>query len=692
MEGKIERDAACLAQAMPSPVPSGEDIFGGLTVGQVIGQGKESCKLRPSDVLGDLAEALASSGRTAMAVIDEADNSKAVALLTANDIMRAYFEGTSPDTRLSEWLASGSARAPPTLMQRLIVHPSTLLTEVAEKMVANAVAGDCACHHILVQKESGGLDGVISSHDLVRALCRHETWKHHPSFPDMFAPPDAEEAFASRTVRSVMKDMERVFTCQPGETLRDALKVLLVTQQNSVLVMDNEGIYGVITPRDIVKAFVDVVGSDVSLATWLSERSVGIENRMIASDAQIADAADLMTSQDIDHLVVIRPGGKEAAGVVSSLDVMVHTRARTPLLRYMPLWEGPTVGDVLQQHSYLTEVCRRGITLSEVAEKLAGSGRTSVVVELGTDGIGLGLLTENDIMRAYIDGWARHYSVAGYLMATESQRAAVHLQVPPSMPLTEAAALMMEAAEPGRTCHHLVVKSVCGGWLGVFSTLDIARAIHGLSSELEVARTGTDQMTVGRAMKPSVCVPRCKPTDSIRHALGTLDMFGQNAALVVDEKEEVHGLITPRCAMQALAEGVPADRSVSAWLQSRQQADGPREVLVNTPLMEAAGTMTAHSLHHLLAVENIGGKPLGVLSSLDLARGVASINYHCPFVTLRWLWLFGGPTSSCLQAPRSALGPKHKRPRSPLVGEAAEREAGDVEVMPPAQSRPRTEE
>jgi len=691
MEGKVESEASCHPQIGPTPRPSGEDIFGGLTVGQVIGQGDDSCKLRPRDALGDLAEALAACGRTAMAVMDESDGNKVVGLVTSNDVMRAYFEGTSPGTRLSEWLASGSARAPLALLQRLAVHPSTPLTEVAEKMVANAVSGDCACHHVVVQEKSGRLDGVVSSHDLVRALCHHEMWKQHPGFPDIFAPPDAEEATASMTVRDVMKHRERVFTCQPGETLKDALKVLLVTQQNSVLVVDQEGIYGFITPRDVVKAFADAVDSNVGIAAWLSERPASMENRMIASNSQVVDAAELMTSQGVDHLVVVHPGGKEAIGVLSSLDVVVHTRARTPLLRSMPLWEGPTIGESLTQHSYLTEIAPRGTTLSKVADTLATSGRTSVVVELSGEGLGLGLLTENDIMRAYIDGWARNYSIEGWMMATETQRAAVHLQVPPSMPLTEAAALMLEAAEPGRTCHHLVVRSITGGWLGVFSALDIARAIHGLSSELEVARTGADQMTVGKAMKPSIYVPRCKPTDSIRHALGTLDIFGQNAVLVVGEEDDIQGLITPRCALRALAEGVPPDCSVSSWLKGRKESEGPREILLSAPLTEAAAMMTAHSLHHLLAVETLGGTVQGVISSLDLARGVASINYTCPFVTLRWLWLFGGPTSFSLQAPRSALRSTHKRPGSPLAGTIDEQENDEAGALPPAPRRPRAE-
>lgn len=610
-----------------------------------------------------------------MAVTDDAN--KVVGMLTVNDIMRAYFEGIPSDKQLADWLASGNARAPARLLERIVVHPSASLVEVAEKMVGNAVAGDCACHHIVVNADDGELYGVISSHDLVKELCHHR--QHTSLFTDMFAPPDAAEKVGTSTVRDAMKHRERVFTGLPKDTMKDALRVLLVTQQNSILVVDDVGIYGFITPRDAVKAYADGIPNSVGLAEWLSGRHTNVEDRMIASDALLADAAALMSSKDVDHLVVVHPQGREVVGVLSSLDVVLRTRAHAPILRSMPLWLGPTVGEVLQEHKHLTELCAQGTTLSQAAEVLASSGRTSLMVSMSAGPAHLGLLTENDIVRAYVDGWARDAAVEDLLTPLH---AAVpqHLQVPPSMPLTEAASLMLTATEPGHTCHHLVVRAVTGGWLGIFSALDVARAIHGLSSELDVAKAGADQVLVDMIMKPLAIVPKCKPTDRIRDALCTLDIFGENATLVEDSNG-VHGLITPRCALQALTNGVPRDRCIAAWLQSRQSQDGPREVLLGSPMVDAAAVMAKHSLHHLLVVEARGARPRGVLSSLDVVRGVASTNYRCPFLTLGWLRQLA-PGSFSLQAPQETLTVSHKRPGSAVAGD---------EGVAPAGVRPRVE-
>jgi len=210
---------------------------------------------------------------------------------------------------------------------------------------------------------------------------------------------------------------------------------------------------------------------------------------------------------------------------------------------------------------------------------------------------------------------------------------------------------------------------VTGAWLGVFSALDVARALDGLPFELDIAKIGADKTTVDMAMKPEGTVPTCKLTDTIRDALSTLDIFGQNAVLVKDDSGK-HRLITPRCAVQALAEGVPPNCSIAAWLQSRQTPDEPREVLRGSPLVEAAKVMTAQSLHHLLVVEFPGARPIGVLSSLDLVRGVVSMRHHCPFVSLGWLRLLGSASSRKRLGTMWAGGidphPASSRPRTDL--------------------------
>jgi len=582
-------------------------------------------------------------------------------------LVRAYFEGVPPERRLSDWLASGQARAPEELLKRITVRRRAPLAQVAEKMVSNALAGDCACHHVVVVGESGRLKGVLSSHDLAAVLSHHDLWQHQPHFSDMFAPPDAEEAAVTMTVRDAMKHSGRVFTCPPGDTMRDALKVLLVSQQNSVVVVDESGIYGFVTPRDAVKAFADGFPLSGNIAEWLSQRMQGVENRMVSIDMRLVDAAAKMASDGIDHLIVVHPGGHEAVGVLSSLDILLRTKRHAPLLRTLPVWKGPTVGDVLTDQLHLTEIYAKGTTLGEAARMLANTGRTSIVVDIKRGGCDFGLLTESEVLRAYLDGWAKTTSIEDLLMTTEFQHAEMfrHFQVPPTMRLTEAAQLMLTAAEPSHTCHHLVVRTAIGGFLGVFSALDIARALHALPSELEASKAGLDETSVDETMRPSSMVPTCKPTDTIQEALGTLDMFGQHSAFVMAADGAFLGLITPRCALHAFADGVPKDEQILAWLQRGRGADAHRQIMLGSKLSEAASVMASNGLHHLLVVEERGTTPVGVLSALDVARGVVSLNSQCPFVSLGWLRLFGGITNFSLQAPREALQAARKRSLTP---------------------------
>lgn len=66
--------------------------------------------------------------------------------------------------------------------------------------------------------------------------------------------------------------------------------------------------------------------------------------------------------------------------------------------------------------------------------------------------------------------------------------------------------------------------------------------------------------------------------------------------------------------------------------------------------------MATCSLHHLVVVDPATREPAGVLSSLDLARGVASIGCHCPFMSLGWLRSCKGAASCQWQAGQAVGG------------------------------------
>jgi len=422
-----------------------------------------------------------------------------------------------------------------------------------------------------------------------------------------------------------------------------------------VLVVDEEGVYGLVTPRDAVRAFAEGVSLSVRISDWLRGLSSGVNSRLINSDANIGEAAAVMTARRLNHLVVVRPGSTHALGVISSLDLAVccageRLPAGAPSASFRHA--GPTVGQIVAQNWHLAAICNRGATLAEASMFLAASGRTSAAVALGGDSPPLGLLTENDIMRAYVDGWPRDFTVERWLLVQESSRPAIlpPLLVPPSTCLTDATALMLGASRPGlEPCRHLVVKGAGLGWDGVFSALDVARALCSLGSELEVAKTGADYLKVSMVMKPVDAVPVSKPGDTLKDALTSLLRHHQHGSIVVDDDNTFHGIITPRCALQAMAEDAPSETMVSTWLHRRSTNEAPREVTPSASLMEAAGVMTERNLHHLVVKDPSPDHfPVGVLSSLDVVRGIASMRSQLPFSSLGWLWSVRGPPSCAL--------------------------------------------
>jgi CBS domain-containing protein len=619
-----------------------------LTVGEVLGDNAIGCKLLQHYALGDAASALVASGRTAAAVADADAHAghQIVGLLTENDVMRAFYEGASPDEHLGEWLQSGLARgAPEVTITKLTVRPTATIVEAAERMASNAISGNCSSHHVLVQEEDGTLLAVLSSLDLMEVLCSHAS--------------NVERSHQSLLVKDVMKPRANVYACPPTSTMKDVLKVLLLTQQNGVLIVDEEGVYGIITPRDAVRAFSDGEPNSVCIADWMRGlQTSGLTNRIISGEATVAEAAALMSARKLQHLIVVPPGEREAVGVLSSLDLVYTTSHAKRFFKSTVFSEGPKIGDFLAAYPHLTAVCSRCETLGEVADSLMNTGRTAAAIAMDP----YRLITDNDVMQAFIDGWTWQCSAEKWLLLKDGANgpSPKHVMVPPSVPLTEAAALMLNASSQGRPCHHLVIKQTqktASGWAGVFSALDVARGLCSLGSNLEVARTGADESTVSSAMKPISAVPTCRPDDTLLRALSLLVNLHHGMAVVVGEDGTHMGVITARCASEAMSKGIPLTCLVADWLHGQQAAFAqvmPRLIPPTARLFDAATVMVANNVHHLIVAEPTADAasivPLGVLSSLDLARGVAAMRSSCPFVSLGWLRLCRGPNTCAVWA------------------------------------------
>eukprot|EP00929_Paragymnodinium_shiwhaense_P013515 TRINITY_DN121364_c0_g1_i1.p1 TRINITY_DN121364_c0_g1~~TRINITY_DN121364_c0_g1_i1.p1 ORF type:complete len:668 (-),score=91.52 TRINITY_DN121364_c0_g1_i1:497-2431(-) len=631
-----------------------DTAFANLTVGDVIHTGDAYCKLRLHDALGDLASALAASSSTAAAVVDM--NGELLGLLTENDVMHFYWEGASATEHLADWWNEhqDEARAPRSKLDRLTVPPSTQLSEVAEIMVDNALSGDCACHHVVVQEEESKDFAVLSSLDLVQALCRlasPEDW-HPPTKKQRLATGESKH---TRAAKDVMKSLESVLTCPPSSTMKDVLKVLLLTQQNSALVVDGRGIYGIVTPRDAIRAFSDGVSNSVVISDWLESTHGDPQKRMMAGDTPLMEAEALMSFRGLNHFVVVKPGTSEAIGTLSASDIALSSLGPSPATCFRgPRSAGPAVGEIVCQAWHRRTSCNEGATLAEVAEQMAhhGHATTSAMLSLGGADDRQVLVTETDIMKAFTQGFPRTQALADYLSAAEKEKRSFpqHLLVPASMSLSEGASVMLRsAAQQGRSCHHLAVSSDnYQDWLGVLSALDLVRGLTTMCSQLEIAKMGADDTTIASVMKPMSSVPTCHTNHTVHNALVLLLRASQTAALVLDDTGAplLDGVITPRCAMQALADGVLVDTSVGAWLQNRRAGEGPREVPPTIKLFDAALLMSRHQLHHLVVAERpYCTQPIGVLSSLDVVRGISSIHAPMPFTSLEWLKSCRGSTA-----------------------------------------------
>ena len=98
--------------------------------------------------------------------------------------------------------------------------------------------------------------------------------------------------------------------------------------------------------------------------------------------------------------------------------------------------------------------------------------------------------------------------------------------------------------------------------------------------------------------------------------------FGVSGLPVIDGQGKLIGVLS-RTDLMALA----GDARVEAW-QGRSVAatmTAPSlTVEADAPLVEAAARMEEHHVHRLVVVEPQGGRPIGILSTTDIVRAVAS--------------------------------------------------------------------
>lgn len=100
----------------------------------------------------------------------------------------------------------------------------------------------------------------------------------------------------------------------PGDTLEAAARKMWEQQTGSLLVLDGDGLLGIVTERDVLRAVATGTPMDTPVSEVMSKDLITVE-----PGASLREAAGIMTDKWIRHLPVLE-GGK-LLGIVSQRDL-----------------------------------------------------------------------------------------------------------------------------------------------------------------------------------------------------------------------------------------------------------------------------------------------------------------------------------------------------------------------------------
>jgi CBS domain-containing protein len=141
-----------------------------------------------------------------------------------------------------------------------------------------------------------------------------------------------------------------------------------------------------------------------------------------------------------------------------------------------------------------------------------------------------------------------------------------------------------------------------------------------LSTQIEV---GLSEMTVADVMHPGVLT--CRPATTLRGVARMMARYHVHAVVVSTEESEADealgfwGLVSDRDLVAAAAHGDVDGRTAGGTAQTPIVTLNPHE-----PVGHAAELMEEHGVSHLLVVSSGSERPVGIVSSLDIARSLAS--------------------------------------------------------------------
>uniref|UniRef100_A0A7S4QJN3 CBS domain-containing protein n=1 Tax=Alexandrium monilatum TaxID=311494 RepID=A0A7S4QJN3_9DINO len=552
-------------------------------------QCSSSCRLR------DVARMLLDSGWTAAAVVSAAGEPEGV--VTEDDVLKSYFQGAPWDVTVAEWMRGGGGAPLPPADAPADAAADGARSVPADEPVREAVdrllspppapkrdRSRSGSGFLFVQRSSSGNGGgYLSTLEVTKAMAEPGL---HSGIASMLRE-------AAATVADVMEPLEEAPAVAPGVTMQRLLGTLLSSPARAALVSDGGGVRGLATAADAMWAFHEQVARDMDAWDVLSARPkrAGLAGQAISADAPLQEAASAMMAAAAEGeaaargaprtLLVVEPGTRNFVGMVSPAHLarklsehslpkpVVEHEAPSPsskrrrklskkrrVMRPHPV----TVADIVAQRE--TATCLSSETLSNAADVLVSSGRSAAVVVNAQGGV-RGVLTENDLLAALVDGTPWDCKIDTWLrggLARLPGFMVTPLTLSPETTLAEAASEMTAQVEEGAlgsgfACHHLLVRT--GGGVGsedaaadasrpqvrLLSALDLARGmIDAVAAQAAGAAGGaegaavleTSDITVGQAMKDRIGpLASCKLTDPLRKAFEVMFESGQNCAIVV---------------------------------------------------------------------------------------------------------------------------------------------------------------
>ena len=270
-----------------------------------------------------------------------------------------------------------------------------------------------------------------------------------------------------------------------------------------------------------------------------------------------------------------------------------------------------TVGDVMHRGVISVAPDAR---LTTVAAIMAAHAVHAAVL-LGPRRNGALVVTDLDVIRAALDG---RFEATAVEVAREPL-----LGVAADARLEHAVALMAT-----RDVSHLLVSDPDGEWpAGVLSSLDVMAVLSGRDPGITrvvrpgparplVSATDLAATTVASVMHPGVVT--CLPDNGLEPVAGMMADLRIHCVAVMGAGDGhfVWGLVTDMDVLHAAYRGAPVTAGEIA-------ASSPLAVTADTELDRAAALMVDHETAHVVVVDR-GGRPAGVVSTLDVLRIVAA--------------------------------------------------------------------